>query len=115
MIQSWGKLFKYKKKTFNFSTYINNTKYKKKFLTFGNARSYGDVCFLKNGSLVNTYDLKKIIYFDKKNGLIRAQSGVTIGELLILIVPHGFFLNVVPGTKFVTLGGAIANDIHSLT
>jgi hypothetical protein len=112
MIQSWGKLFKYKKKTLSLSTYINNIKYKKKFLTFGNARSYGDVCFLKNGNLVNTYDLKKIIYFDKRAGLIRAQSGVTIGQLLELIVPHGFFLNVIPGTKFVTLGGAIANDIH---
>jgi FAD/FMN-containing dehydrogenase len=53
-----------------------------------------------------------MIAFDRADGYLTAEAGVTLDEILQLIVPHGFFLPVTPGTKFVTLGGAIANDVH---
>ena len=52
------------------------------------------------------------MFFDSENGILRCESGVTLANILKLIVPKGWFLPVTPGTKFVTVGGAIANDVH---
>ncbi|MGW8193455.1 MAG: FAD-binding oxidoreductase [Desulforhopalus sp.] len=84
----------------------------KTLLPFGNGRSYGDVCLNSSGLLLHTRGLDRFIAFDPANGVLRCESGVLLGEILELIVPCGWFLPVVPGTKFVTIGGAIANDIH---
>lgn len=82
------------------------------YLPRGEGRSYGDVCLNNNGTLINTNKLKKILYFDELNGLIECEAGITLKELLEYLIPKGWFLPVVPGTSHVTLGGAIANDIH---
>jgi FAD/FMN-containing dehydrogenase len=78
----------------------------------GLGRSYGDVCLNNDGSLILTLDNNSIVHFDYEKGLIECESGISLNEILKIIVPQGWFLPVVPGTSFVTIGGAIANDIH---
>ena len=82
------------------------------YLVHGLGRSYGDVCLNKNGNLILTSELNQIIEFDRENGILRCNGGISLKEILNLITPNGWFLPIVPGTRNVTLGGAIANDIH---
>lgn len=79
---------------------------------YGNGRSYGDVCLTDGGDLLRTRFLDRFISFDAEAGVIRCQGGVTLDELLALVVPQGWFLPVTPGTRYATIGGAIANDVH---
>lgn len=81
-------------------------------LPYGMGRSYGDSCLNDGGLLLNTKTLDRFIQFDPASGLIRCEAGVTLADILSLVVPCGWFLPVTPGTKFVTVGGAIANDVH---
>lgn len=81
-------------------------------LPVGLGRSYGDVCLLKDGNLLLTTGMDRLIDFDSETGLLTAEAGVSLAQILDFAVPRGFFLPVSPGTKYVTLGGAIANDIH---
>lgn len=81
-------------------------------LTYGNGRSYGDSCQNGGGSLLLARSLDRFIAFDRERGVLRCEAGVLLDEILRLIVPHGWFLPVVPGTRLITLGGAIANDVH---
>src|ERR1700679_1502021 len=81
-------------------------------LPVGMGRSYGDVCLLKDGNLLLTTGMNRLIHFDPETGILTAESGITLAQILDFAVPRGFFLPVTPGTKYVTLGGAIANDIH---
>src|SRR5690242_10686255 len=81
-------------------------------LCFGLGRSYGDVCLNANGRLIVTESLDRIISFDRERGTLRAEAGLSLDRLLHIAVPAGWFAPVLPGTKFVTLGGAVANDVH---
>jgi FAD/FMN-containing dehydrogenase len=81
-------------------------------LPFGNGRSYGDSCLNPGGALLRARGLDRFIAFDPKTGVLAAEAGVLLDEILALIVPQGWFLPVSPGTRFVTLGGAVANDVH---
>ena len=81
-------------------------------LPVGLGRSYGDVCLLERGTLLHTVALDRFIGFDPATGLLRCEAGVSLAEILKFAVPRGWFLPVTPGTKYVTVGGAIANDIH---
>ncbi len=81
-------------------------------LPFGNGRSYGDVCLNDGGGLIATRRLDHFIAFDETAGILTCESGVSLDEILALVVPRGWFLSVTPGTRFVTVGGAIANDVH---
>jgi FAD/FMN-containing dehydrogenase len=83
-----------------------------KMLAVGMGRSYGDVCLLQHGTLLQTPNLDRLISFDSQTGRLRCEAGVTLAEILDFAVPRGWFLPVSPGTKYVTVGGAIANDIH---
>ena len=56
--------------------------------------------------------MNRLIGFDPETGILTAESGISLAQILDFAVPRGFFLPVTPGTKYVTLGGAIANDIH---
>lgn len=78
----------------------------------GNGRSYGDVCLDDGGTLLDVRGLDHFIAFDPETGVLRCEAGVLLGDILELCVPHGWFLPVVPGTRLVTVGGAIANDVH---
>jgi len=77
----------------------------------GMGRSYGDAAQLTRGVAIDMTLLKQV-EFDPQERTVTAQAGVTIGELLDLVVPYGLIVPVVPGTQHVTLGGAIASDIH---
>ncbi|HUM90212.1 MAG TPA: FAD-binding oxidoreductase [Candidatus Competibacter sp.] len=81
-------------------------------LPYGNGRSYGDSCLNEGGALLHTRGLDRFIIFDPTTGVLRCEAGILLSEILELIVPQGWFLPVTPGTRFVTVGGAIANDVH---
>ena len=83
-----------------------------KMLPVGMGRSYGDSCLLANGTLVAARGLDRLLSFNQETGLLRCEAGVTLAEILEFAVPRGWFLPVTPGTKYVTIAGAIANDIH---
>ena len=81
-------------------------------LAYGMGRSYGDVCLNPGGMLWNTTGLDRFIAFDEHQGRLVCESGLLLRDIQRLCVPRGWMLPVVPGTQFVTVGGAIANDIH---
>jgi len=81
-------------------------------LPLGNARSYGDSCLNDDGILLATRGLDRFIAFDPATGVLTCEAGVLFAEILDLVVPQGWFLPVTPGTRFVTVGGAIGNDVH---
>jgi FAD/FMN-containing dehydrogenase len=81
-------------------------------LPFGNGRSYGDVCLNQNGLLLQTRRLDRFIAFDPAAGVLECESGTLLSEIIELVLPLGWFPPVAPGTAFVTVGGAIANDVH---
>jgi L-gulonolactone oxidase len=81
-------------------------------LAVGLRRSYGDSCLNADGVVIETTRLNRFMSFDPGTGALRAEAGATLADILSLAVPHGFFLPTTPGTRFVTLGGAVANDVH---
>ncbi len=81
-------------------------------LAVGLLRSYGDSCLATGASLLDLTRLDHLIAFDDETGLLTAEAGVSLGELMRIFVPRGWFPPVTPGTRFVTLGGAVANDVH---
>ena len=82
------------------------------FLAYAQGRSYGDVCQNQKGILLDTQHLDHFIEYDRENGILRCEAGVTFENILQLIIPHNWFLPVTPGTKYISVGGAIANDVH---
>ncbi|MDD9911939.1 MAG: FAD-binding oxidoreductase [Alphaproteobacteria bacterium] len=77
----------------------------------GLARSYGDASLQPNG-MFSTKRLNKLLAFDEKTGELTAQAGVTISEILAIFLHRGWMPAVMPGTRFVTLGGCVASDVH---
>ena len=88
------------------------SEYAPSVLAFAQGRSYGDTCLNNGGVLLDTTALSRVIDFDKESGTLRCEAGTTLAEILPLIVPHNWFLPVTPGTKHVSIGGAIAHDVH---
>ncbi|NML71537.1 FAD-binding oxidoreductase [Chryseobacterium sp. RP-3-3] len=76
----------------------------------GNGRCYGDASL--GETIFSTKKLNKFISFDRLNGVIECESGVLLSDVLEIAVPQGYFLYVTPGTKFISVGGAIASDVH---
>lgn len=81
-------------------------------LPFACGRSYGDSCLNDRGALLDVAGLDRFIAFDESQGLLRCEAGVTLADILALLVPRGWFVPVLPGTRWVSVAGAIANDIH---
>lgn len=80
------------------------------FTVRGTGLSYGDASLGKN--ILSTLKFKKILAFDEAKGIISVEAGATIDEVLQVTVPKGWFVPVTPGTKFITLGGAVGGDVH---
>jgi FAD/FMN-containing dehydrogenase len=81
-------------------------------LPYGNGRSYGDSCLAATDRVIYLGKLNRFIDADWTSGVLRAEAGVTLGEVLSVAVARGWMLPVTPGTQFATLGGAVANDVH---
>jgi len=81
-----------------------------KLIPYGNGRSYGDSALSSN--IIHTRPKDYFIDFNEETGLLHVQTGVLLSEMLEFFVPRGWFLKVTPGTKLITVGGAIASDIH---
>ena len=112
---SWGRYFKYQAKEilpiiwrdeFSFEIVSHDC------LVYGMGRSYGDSCLNDSGTLIPARGMNRLISWDEEKGILRCEAGVTLEEILNFSVPKGYFLPVTPGTKFVTVGGCIANDVH---
>lgn len=78
----------------------------------GQGRSYGDAALNENRRVLLTGRVNRLLEFDVEKGILRAEAGATLAEILEVIVPKGWFLPVTPGTKFVSLGGCVAADVH---
>ena len=81
-------------------------------IAYGMGRSYGDVCLNPGGTLWSTRGLDRFIRFDRDSGLLECEAGVLLRDIQALAVPRGWMLPVTPGTRLVTVGGAVANDVH---
>lgn len=78
----------------------------------GLGRSYGDASLNTNHPVMLMERLNRFLSFDEEKGILRAEAGVSLEEILQVFVPRGWFLPVTPGTKFATLGGCVATDVH---
>jgi FAD/FMN-containing dehydrogenase len=81
-------------------------------LPFGAGRSYGDSCLNAGRDLIDCHRLNRILGFDESTGVVRCEGGVSLSDIIETFLPKGWFVPVTPGTSFVTVGGAIANDVH---
>lgn len=81
-------------------------------LARGQGRSYGDAALNEGGRVVLTERVNRFLAFDREQGIVRAEAGLTLAELLAVTVPRGWFPLVTPGTKHVSLGGCVAADVH---
>jgi len=79
-------------------------------IPMGNARSYGDSALGSN--ILSILPLNHFLDFNSTEGILECEAGVLLSEILDVIVPQGWFLSVTPGTKLITVGGAIASDVH---
>ncbi len=82
------------------------------FLPRGLGRSYGDVCVNDGGTLLHTFRRDRLLSFDDVHGVLTCEAGASLADIAEAMLPRGWFLPVVPGTRYVTVGGAIANDVH---
>jgi len=112
-ISNWGNYPRIEVEENSFSTIsqLKGFSESEGFIARGLGRCYGDAS-LSETKIVSTLKFDKILNLDEKNGILEAQSGISFEALLECLIPKGWFLPVTPGTKYITLGGAIASDIH---
>jgi decaprenylphospho-beta-D-ribofuranose 2-oxidase len=82
------------------------------YIARGLGRSYGDAALNRNAAAVSLLELDRIFSFDSGTGMLDCEAGLSLHETIRYALPRGFFLPVTPGTRFVTVGGAIAADVH---
>ncbi|MEZ4742451.1 MAG: FAD-binding oxidoreductase [Bdellovibrionota bacterium] len=114
---SWGRIFNFDQQVDTpywideLSGLMRNRK-EETILPTGFGRSYGDSCLNKQGTLIKMTGLNRLIRFDDEKGILHCEAGVSLEEILKFSIPKGWFLPVTPGTMHVSIGGAIANDVH---
>lgn len=115
VVSSWGRLSQHE----HTAIILNNLKQLKDCFTnslpglpHGMGRSYGDVCLNPQGTLWITTRLDHLIAFDESSGCLLCEAGVLLKDIQQTMIPRGWILPVTPGTQMVTVGGAIANDVH---
>jgi len=104
---SWGNAIK----SNSFLYPLKQNRVLKNSLAIGASLSYGDCC-LNDGGNIYHFSSKKIINFDKALGVVKCEAGIRISELHNLVIPDGWMMTVSPGCENITLGGAVANDVH---
>ncbi len=112
-LKSFGNYPQIENNSFSFKN-IKNLKYIIKnideLIPYGNGRSYGDSAL--NSNIVTSKHYNSFLGFDSKNNILHCEAGILLSEILEVFVPRGFFLEITPGTKYITVGGAIASDVH---
>jgi decaprenylphospho-beta-D-ribofuranose 2-oxidase len=78
----------------------------------GLGRAYGDAAQNAGGAVIDTTAMRRLVALDLERGVATAEAGLSLDALIELLLPHGWFVPVTPGTRHVTLGGAIACDVH---
>ena len=81
-------------------------------IPLGMGRSYGDACLNPGGTLLGTARLDRFHSFDPETGRLVCEAGVQLRDIQRFMLPRGWSLPVIPGTQIVSVGGAIANDVH---
>ena len=81
-------------------------------IAYGNGLNYSDQAFNTNGNIITTTRLNRLISFDQHSGELVCEPGVTFIDLLQTFLPKGWGPPVIPGSLDVTVGGAVANDVH---
>lgn len=112
-LHGWGNYPKTKNRAFNFyqeAALKDIIDKHNDLIPYGNGRSYGDSALSKNIIKVKQHNL--FLNFDEVKGILHLQAGVLLSEILDTFVPRGWFLKITPGTKLITVGGAIASDVH---
>lgn len=114
--QSWGRFPKSEPTAIEYVYWRHEVpdieQFEHSVLPFAYGRSYGDSCLNNGGVLLDITELRRMISFDAERGIICCEAGMSLAEILDFIVPRGWFIPGTPGTKFVSIGGAIANDVH---
>jgi len=82
------------------------------YISRGLGRSYGDAALNNDAGVISHLRLDRFLSFDPGSGELECEAGATLADILEFAIPRSFFLPVTPGTKFVTLGGALASDVH---
>lgn len=115
-VLSWGRVFRYDHDVSHLGRLSplgpSHFAANKPTIIHGMGRSYGDVALNGGAGLCIARARDNILAFDRGTGVLRAQSGLTLAQLNAVTVPSGWITPVSPGTKYVTLGGAVANDVH---
>jgi FAD/FMN-containing dehydrogenase len=109
---SWGRWPRHEQRIISLTSRFDPLPDAAPMLPFGNGRSYGDVCLNGGGTLLSTGGLDRFIAFDPESGVLECESGVLLDEIIRFALPHGWFPPVTPGTALISVGGAIANDVH---
>lgn len=112
-IANWGNypVMETEEKTFSYPDQLSGIiRQNDNLIARGNGRCYGDASLAQN--TISTLKYDKILSFDTVSGIFECQAGLTLDRILEVIVPEGWFLPVTPGTKFITVGGAVASDVH---
>ena len=111
-VSSWSRWPRYEQRVLRLTSSSDPLPMSAPMLPFGNGRSYGDVCLNAGGTLLATRSLDHFVSFDAVSGVLECEAGVLLSEIIDLTLPRGWFPPVTPGTALVTVGGAIANDVH---
>ena len=82
------------------------------YLPVGMGKSYGDVALSTDSKIVSSLALNRMISWDAKTGVLVCEAGVLLSDIQSTFVKQGWMLAVSPGTSYITVGGAVANDIH---
>jgi FAD/FMN-containing dehydrogenase len=109
---SWGRWPRHEQRLVTLTNRFDDLPNSPPMLPFGNGRSYGDVCLNDGGTLLLTRGLDRFISFDPVSGVLECEAGILLSEIIELTLPNGWFPAVTPGTALITVGGAIANDVH---
>jgi len=83
-----------------------------KVLPRGLGRSYADQATNSNHIVMKMERMNHFLSFNEANGILECEAGVTLEEIIVALAPRGWFPTITPGTKYITIGGAIANDVH---
>jgi L-gulonolactone oxidase len=118
-IVSWGRVHRYAHQVArpSFADELTdliraNRRGNRPVLGIGYGRSYGDSGLNQDAALIDMTRLDRLISFDPATGLLHAEAGMSLAQVIAFALPRGFFLPVTPGTRFVSLAGAVANDVH---